>query len=435
MKRIIVAGAGHGGLVCAANLAAKGYDVTVFEAKQREEIGYDWEDAITKTIFDSCNIERPDDSDFLPFLQQAYYNPKKNVRIVIPKKENNPIFTIDRKVLINHLINCAEKAGAKICFGSKVISAVTDGENVTGIVADTENGEQEFLCDLVVDAAGIDSPVRKSLPSCCGIKNEFNANDTFYVYRAYYKNLTGETSDAPYNIYFFHCKKCGMDWAITYKDCIDILVGSFGPMKEDDIKNAIGDFRKEYPNMSSEIVRGGSIEKIPLRRTLPIIVCNGYACVGDSASMTEAMTGSGIRMSMKAGKMLSETVLNIGSKSFTKDALWDYQYKYFTKVGNKELSNEQLKHFLVCVGSDGMDYLLENGIITQAELKGGKLKYNASQLLDKGKKLIKRPEILKQMIKMLIGNAKVKSVRSTMPEIYDEKKIDLWQKKYENLLQ
>ena len=34
---IIVAGAGHGGLVAAARLAKAGYDVTVYEMKQGDE--------------------------------------------------------------------------------------------------------------------------------------------------------------------------------------------------------------------------------------------------------------------------------------------------------------------------------------------------------------------------------------------------------------
>ena len=40
MKKILVAGAGHGGLVAAAILAKQGYDVTVYEAKKKEDLGH-----------------------------------------------------------------------------------------------------------------------------------------------------------------------------------------------------------------------------------------------------------------------------------------------------------------------------------------------------------------------------------------------------------
>ena len=45
-KKIVIAGAGHGGLIAGARLAAAGYDVTIYERKIKSELGYDWDDAI-----------------------------------------------------------------------------------------------------------------------------------------------------------------------------------------------------------------------------------------------------------------------------------------------------------------------------------------------------------------------------------------------------
>ena len=39
MKTILIAGAGHGGLIAAAKLADAGYDVTVLEKAERERSG------------------------------------------------------------------------------------------------------------------------------------------------------------------------------------------------------------------------------------------------------------------------------------------------------------------------------------------------------------------------------------------------------------
>ena len=50
-KKIIIAGAGHGGLIAGSLLAEKGYDVTVYERHIRDDLGYDWEDSVEKKIF------------------------------------------------------------------------------------------------------------------------------------------------------------------------------------------------------------------------------------------------------------------------------------------------------------------------------------------------------------------------------------------------
>ena len=40
MKKIIVVGCGHGGLVVASKLASAGMDVLVFEKKNRDNLGF-----------------------------------------------------------------------------------------------------------------------------------------------------------------------------------------------------------------------------------------------------------------------------------------------------------------------------------------------------------------------------------------------------------
>ena len=57
--KIIVLGAGHGGLVSAIKLAKNGHDVTVYEKKDRSELGYDWYDNLDKDIFKIIDLELP----------------------------------------------------------------------------------------------------------------------------------------------------------------------------------------------------------------------------------------------------------------------------------------------------------------------------------------------------------------------------------------
>lgn len=58
-KKIVVAGAGHGGVIAAAKLAKEGFDVTVYEKKKRENIGHDWEDRFDfQTVLDAVERTR-----------------------------------------------------------------------------------------------------------------------------------------------------------------------------------------------------------------------------------------------------------------------------------------------------------------------------------------------------------------------------------------
>ncbi|MBO4382565.1 MAG: NAD(P)-binding protein, partial [Clostridia bacterium] len=50
-KTIVIAGAGHAAMMCGATLAKNGYDVTVYERRKREDVGYPWFDCVNPDIF------------------------------------------------------------------------------------------------------------------------------------------------------------------------------------------------------------------------------------------------------------------------------------------------------------------------------------------------------------------------------------------------
>ena len=58
-KKILVAGGGHGGIGCAALLAKNGFDVTVYDKNEREDMGYDW-----TSLKAGCRIFQSVPSDF-----------------------------------------------------------------------------------------------------------------------------------------------------------------------------------------------------------------------------------------------------------------------------------------------------------------------------------------------------------------------------------
>ena len=432
MKKIIVAGAGHGGLAAAALLAKQGYDVTVIEAKKRAEMGYDWHDVMVKGALTDAGFSLPEETAFKSFANTSYLSPSQKTEIVEPYRVSQYSAYVDRQFLLRHLLAEAEEAGVTLRFGVKIVSVACDCDKVTGIRV-TERGRiKEYSGDLVIDAAGIDSPVRRTLPGSFGVPNEIGEKETFYTWRAYFENTEQKLSDPTNRVFFYHNGRPGMDWAITDEAFVDILVGGFGPIDQEDVDRAVEDFRSLYPYMG-KMIRGGQFAKIPLRRTLPLLVANGYAAIGDSAAMTEPLSGSGISLSLRAGRCLADAVAAAGEKALTAEVLWPYQYSYYQKYGNSQIANDVLKGVLNHLTPKDVDFLLDAKILTIKEIaSGGVPQYKIKELLDK-LNLIKKPKIIPGLARALAHLTQIDAVCAKMPEAYDPKAVAAWRKAYEAL--
>ncbi len=436
MKKILVAGAGHGGLTAAVNLAKNGYDVTVIEAKDKASMGHDWHDTMNMSAFDMSGIPRPSRDMYIESKAQSFRNPAGTVVIDLPFENTNEGFFIDRKVLITYLIECAEAAGVKFKFSHKILSPLTERNKVKGLkITDGEN-TAELFADLIIDAAGLNSPVRKNLPLSCGVQRTIEQKNVFHVFRAYYKNTTGELTNPPVTINMFHMNRPGIDWTITEDDFVDVLIGKFGSagvLTQKEVDEALASFRKDYPYISEEAVRGGKFADIPLTKMLPMLVCDGYAAVGDSAGMTIPLNGSGIVLSMKAGRLLADTVLK-AKGAYTKKELWGYQYEYFQKLGKELILISTLKNFFTYVDAKQVDLLAEREILTADNLNI----YNGFPLTPElvGKMLSTVPRLL-NLIPPLFGTFKgyplLPLVSKAMPKEYDEERVKAWAKLYSKL--
>ncbi len=437
MKKIIVAGAGHGGLTAACNLAKNGFEVTVFEKSKREDLGYDWHDSMNYDAFDKAGIERPDGTLIREGVQSAFENPSASVKLVLPRAEDDEGFMIDRKELIGYLVDKAQSVGVSFVFEGEIKGALLDGMRVSGIKYEKDGEELEEKADMVIDACGMNSPVRKSLPPCFGIKNSFEAKETFHVYRAYFENLTGEILEPPYFISLFHMNKPGIDWVLTEKDSVDILVGKFGTageLTEEEIEAAVADYRSKYPFIGEKLVRGGSVEKIPLSRMLPLLVADGYALVGDSAGMTIPLNGSGIVLSMCAGKILADKICECENAPFDIGNLWRYQYEYFQSLGKDLVMIDILKNFFTfCKGKD-IDYFLEKKILTEEMLDfGAGINIAPKHILHIASVALPLIGLLPPLVGTLKSIPSIDSVAASMPEEYDKMAVEDWVEKYSKL--
>lgn len=441
MRKIIVAGAGHGGLSAAINLARDGYDVTVIEKQKREEMGYNWEDAIELAAFDFAGIERPDRSIYIKSHHMAYMSPDGQHVLRMPyDKGIGRRVHMERKGLIAHLFNEADKAGVKLRFETTVVGPVIKDNRVTGIKI-VDGGEEIVLeSELLIDAAGMNSIIRTQLPESFGILKNFEDKNIFNAYRIYFDNTTGAETDPPYNVTFFHRNKPGISWTIVDKNFVDIIVGKFkmkGELTMEEVEDSINDFRSRYSFIGEKVLRGGErIESIPISRMLPKIVYNGYAAVGDSAGMTIPLSGSGLVLSIMGGKYLADCVKSIGMGDFSEKNLWKYEYNYFQEQGQNFLLLDAFKNFFTYVTSDDLNYIMRKKILTEQQFSvadGEPLVLPFKQLLHIALNCGPMIKIVPHLIGALSAVPLTPVIAKTMPKEYDEKKFLRWKKLYLSL--
>lgn len=432
--KIIVAGLGHGGIAAAALLAKRGFDVTVYEKKSEGTLGYDWTDIFAPAALQIAEIPMPDEDKYEYKENMTFFAPtsKRSLTQQVPEEELE--IKMERKDIYAHLINHAVNCGVKIEYDCEVYSPLTLGNRVIGIK--TEKGD--FTADLVIDACGINSPVRMNLPDSMGIEKQVKREEKITIYRAFYNKASDEEVEAKFRVNFFAGGEKCISWVASEEEHTDLLVGRFEEFTLEKLEAYADMLRENSPRLGKEKVRGGQFVEIPVRHPLSIMVGDGYAAIGDSAFMTVPLIGSGIANSLKAARMLADTVSADSTRSFSAETLWSYQYKFYKKLGSGLAPLECVKYMLLSLTPDELDYCFDSGMLNEYNITMGanftrittQFELDPKDLMIKATAVCKNPAVLKKV--MICGTklAQVMSVCAAIPHKWNRKAVMLWAKAY-----
>ena len=434
-NKIIVAGGGHGGITAGMLLAKHGYDVTVYEKNTRENMGHDWTDIFDKKGFTALGLDLPDESLYNLKHDMTFYGPAMETAL----HQNTPVdqleIQMERRDIYNYIIEHAEKAGVKFVYGCEITGAVLFGNRIAGIK--TAGGE--IYADLVIDAAGMNSPVRKSLPHWLGVQNNSIDYEQFYVYRAFW-NKTAEVDDInAFKVLMLHENKLGITWVATEEEHTDVLIGRFKPFDMAEVDRTMASLRKDNDSIGTEMLRGGQFVNIPVRQPLGVLVADGYAAIGDSAFMTVPIIGSGIANSFKAARILADAVIADIDNAFSAETLWKYQTEFYKKIGSGLAPLACVKLMLTRLEGHELDYIFRTGILNADDMTIGADSTNLAAMLGgmapadiviKLRGLINNTVVLKKVVRMGLELLRAIAVTSAMPKKYDRKAVLKWVKQY-----
>ncbi len=434
MARIIVAGAGHGGMVAAIRLAREGYDVTVFEKSTKDALGLPQRDVFEKDTFSYIDLPAPPIfsvcKNQLTFVASGETTPP----LTLPQPETEAII-MERKVLINHLLSLAEKSGVKIKYNCPVIEPIILGSRVAGV----RTFDGDFYADIVIDSCGVDSPLRNNLPQFMSINRETKDFDVIYTYRAHFEKEPGVPDPTTYyDILAKADGTVGFSWVVTDNEFVDILICRFSPLTQEAVLEELQKIYNEYPHISKNFIRGGLYLKIPVCQPLGVLVADGYAAIGDSAFMTYPIKGSGISYSMKAGAMLSDAIINDVDCLLNTETLWEYQKRFFKEIGFTAGRLALIKNLMTYFTAEEINELMKSGIFTTEDLsqimsnKLDNLFGTTGRALVKDKiKQVRENVILKEKFSdFIMWMGKLAVTETYLPNKYSRKDVQKWVDRY-----
>lgn len=433
--KIIIVGAGIGGLEAARLLAHAGAEVFVVErAADVAHMRCDVTDDVDPSIFDRCGLPVPHGS--FPKRDWTFVAPGGGVREM---HEAAPDISVNRRELDRMLVIGAEKAGAEIVWGVECEGAIVEDGRVVGVKVAGE----EAYADLVVDSAGMNSALKASLPGEMKI-TAHEDDEKFAVFRTFLKRNEGaEEPRYSDKVYLKHLGEKGISWVIRRGEVDDVLIGAVGSLNIGDMNKRLEALRADDAGIGAKYEHGQTFFNIPVRFPATRAIAPGYAALGDAAYLTIPMLGSGIASALISAHLLAECVAPnhtcggdvLGVTSI--ENLWKYQV-FLYKAFAEHCGVDVMKRGVLSLDDATLDLILTSDVLTNEEVcalaKGRTLSLGVGDLLSKAIKAGRHAFKLLPVAAILRRAKKAISVAENIPKEFDAAAVDAWERKLNKIV-
>lgn len=409
--RIIVLGAGYGGLQAARVLAHAGNDVFLFEKNQPERIGFNWPIDVDPAVFTELDLPLPEGSARCPSLEYYVSTSRKPRQMDIPE-ENLP-WHVNGHALSMELIDLCKAAGVVFRF-EKPISELYRDDNGTikGIILDGFPLE----ADLVIDSIGLPKPSAdgQSVRMLNGYMTVALPKEegTFPPRKVFMLNPTGAPGIAE-----------------LYQEpdgTVRILLGLFEEADKEQLKICLSKLRLDLDILTGKTIRDGVFQKLPVRSPSLRLVEEGFACIDKSNFLSD---------SLRSGNILANTILNRGTAI---DSLWSYQVQYYRDIVADSFYLQALKRALFRTDGKTLKSAYEDNLLTDQMLvfiaAKTRLAPENSNLLPPFHKLIKKPLFSASLAKASASGQALQNLAQQIPDVYEPDKISEWTEQMKKML-
>ena len=435
---VIVAGMGQGGMVAAMYLALAGFKVDIFEKAPEGKVSYPWYDDITFNIFEKVGIPEPPRECYTQKSKWLFVSPDEKNSLAVPPMPPMVEVSISRRGLNEHLCDLAKGAGCTLHYGEEVEELQIFANKVTGV----KTSKGTYKADLVIDATGLFSKLRRQVPKKFGIQAEPAHDDLMSGYRAFFRRRPGSaTPDPESTLYVMHKNGAGISWCnLNDRDEVDMLCLRIGGISKEEYEDMATSLRAKHDIVSDEVIMAPRPVNVGVRYTMARLVADGYAAVGDSAFMTMPFMGSGIEASMQAGRMLAETVINGGKNRFSVKNLWNYQVKFFKKLGALYIAIDIVKRYVLFLDPETVNWVFGCGAVTSEDMKllstdeNNDAGISPLEIVRKVMILFSKPKLILGLLGAVTKAARGFALGMLIPKKYNEREIKEWQKEYEKCI-